>query len=116
MSILVGCINNKLGSSSKIRTRFFLLENNNIQDVTENICNKVNESKISNFKFDKGLANYSFGCGLSHYLNNENISQIGFKDCTIEMLTLNDIKQLLKCKNVFDINISEAVKEFYKNR
>lgn len=111
--VLIGCINNKLGRTNTIKTRFFLLEDNNIKDVTENICCLVNSNKISSFKYDKGLANYSFGCGLSHYLQNDNLPKIGLNNTRIEMFTLNDIKYILKCKNAFDINITEAIKEYY---
>lgn len=103
MKKLIGCINNK--SWKVIKTRFFLIDGNKIEDVTEKICKKVNEEKISNFKFNNGLANYHFGCGLSHYLQDDNLDKIGLDNTIIEMFTLNDVKSILNCKTVFDEDI-----------
>lgn len=111
--ILIGCINNNLGRSNTIKTRFFTLDDAGLKDVTEDICCGVNAKKISNFKYNKGLANYSFGCGLSHYLQNDNLNLIGLNGYKIEMFTLKDIKHILKCKNAFDDNIKIALNKYY---
>ena len=84
--LLIGCIK-KCKAFGEIRTRFFSLneETNDIKDVTIDLCkaiNKYNEvsykirengdySMIIPYKYKDGLAVYSHGCGLSHYLQED---------------------------------------------
>jgi hypothetical protein len=123
-NILIGCINNLTWKT--IKTRWFLLnkESNKIEDVTGklykaiNSFNKKAEEEIKQtgnyslripYSYKNGLTGYSFGCGLSHYLENDVLSKLGFNNCRIEMYTPKDIKYILKCTNVWDINIQESL-------
>lgn len=135
---LVGCID-KL--DSVIRTRFFYVgENGEVRDVTLELCEAIHEFNIVTselrskgqdfmyipYKYKYGLAEYSFGCGMSHYLQEntfelieERYANTGKKlsfplvECTISMYTPNDVKDILSCESVFDENITESLKERY---
>lgn len=112
---LVGCINNDMKRSNTIKTRFFLVDNNKIKDVTQELCEGSKE--ITTYKYNKGLANYPFGCGLSHYLQNNNLNKVkglNLKDAEIMMLTLNDLKHILKVKNAFDSKIETNLLQYIK--
>ncbi|PLS19311.1 hypothetical protein CVD28_02545 [Bacillus sp. M6-12] len=132
--VLVGCIQtlNKV-----IRTRFFYVskETNEVKDVTLELCNAIENfndhaRKIRDtgeyamfipYDFKDGLAEYSFGCGLSHYLQRnefENIitrsqKELSFplEKCRISMYTPDDVKHILSCQGVFDMNITQSLKE-----
>ncbi len=135
---LVGCIKS-LKAFGLIRTRFFFVdpENKIVKDVTEELCaairkfNAVAEEitktgkysmKIP-FDFKNGIAEYSHGCGLSHYLQEREFPKLveragdtlsfPIQDCRISMYTPDDVKHILECKTVFDENIYESLKERY---
>lgn len=115
MKYLIGCINKSLNRSNIIKTRFFLLNNNNIEDVTEKLCEGVKD--IAPYKYNYGLANYPFGCGLSHYLQDSNLDKVNGLDLTntkIIMFTLSDLKHILKVKNSFDTSIRKNLIEHMK--
>lgn len=134
---LVGCID-KLDNI--IKTRFFFVnpENQEVRDVTMELCEAIeafNEvarairdtgeySMTIPFDYKYGMAEYSFGCGLSHYLQSDQFSEIEERyantgnnlsfplvDCVISMYTPNDVKHILGCKNSFDDKITNALKE-----
>lgn len=114
MKVLVGLIKNDLRRTNLINTRFFLVdeEQRSCDDVTFKIVNGVNQSGIANFKYKNGLAVYSFGCGLSHYLNNSNLKDIktlNLSDCKLEMFTIKDVKNIFETKDVFDITLKDKV-------
>lgn len=137
-SVLVGCID-KLGTKT-IRTRFFYInkESREIRDVTLELCNAIQDynqfAKTHNdtpdnyylvipYEFKNGLANYSFGCGLSHYLDKcefENIvarsgKPLSFplEQCSMTMYTPLDIKSIFKCVGVYDINMTEVLLDYH---
>lgn len=113
---LIGCINNDLKRSNTIKTRFFLLEGTQIKDITQKLCAGTKE--ITTYKYNKGLANYPFGCGLSHYLQNDNLNKVkglNLKGFDIMMFTLNDLKTILKVKDAFDNNIEKSLLEYMKS-
>lgn len=133
--VLVGCIDRL---DNTISTRFFYVnkEEGIVKDVTENLCEGIdayNEeaqkirdvgtyAMIIPYDYKYGLANYSFGCGLSHYLQEkefvkieEAVLQKGMElsfplaKCTMSMYTPHDISHILSCKGVFDRKIKEAL-------
>lgn len=136
--LLVGCIK-KCKAFGEIRTRFFSLneETKDIKDVTIDLCkaiDKYNEvsykirengdySMVIPYKYKDGLAVYSHGCGLSHYLQedtfkdivNRNNNELSFplEKSKLYMLTPDDVKHILKCKSVFDNNIEKSLIERY---
>lgn len=133
---LIGCID-KIKSFKSIQTRFFYLnsETAEIKDVTLELCNaiqdlnkKLRKSKTSKHEYVKiipyeykyGLAEYPFGCGLSHHLNenifeelSENVS-FPIENCKLKIYTQNDIRYLLSVKGVFDKEIEQALLDFSK--
>lgn len=136
--ILVGCIKT-CKSFGEIKTRFFAIneEANDIKDVTIDLCKAIenyNEvayelrkdegySMVIPYKYKDGLAVYSHGCGLSHYLQedtfkdivNRNNNKLSFplEDCKLYMLTSDDVRHILKCKSVFDSKIETSLLERY---
>ncbi|HDF2702580.1 TPA: hypothetical protein PC562_000316 [Clostridioides difficile] len=113
---LIGCIGNCLRSMKAIKTRFFLIDNNNIEDVTLKLCKGVEH--IAPFRYKYGLANYNFGCGLSHYLDTYNLNTVNGLDLNnthLIMLTLNDLKNIVGCKTVFDIDVEEKLLNYIKS-
>jgi len=108
-------------------------ENNVCKDVTEKLFStidkfnnehrKIKESGkyalIIPYNYKNGLTEYSFGCGLSHYLQSDlfeelqkcgkNILDFNLTECVINMFTKDDMKHILKCKSVWDLNITEAL-------
>lgn len=133
-TMLVGCIKTL---TSVIRTRYFYVntETGEVRDVTLELCNRIEDfnahaKKIQDtgkysmaipYQFKNGLAVYSFGCGLSHYLQEEVLQEIVSKSsktlsfplekCSISMYTPDDVKHILSCKGVFDIHIVESLKD-----
>lgn len=76
------------------------------------------------FDYKYGMAEYSFGCGLSHYLQSDQFAEIEKRyantgkilsfplaECTIHMYTPKDLEYILDCNNSFDDKITEALKE-----
>lgn len=133
--ILVGAIN-YLKPFGAIRTRYFYVnpEEGEVKDVTLELyqaIEKFNEnarkiretgkySLIIPYEFKSGLVEYSHGCGLSHYLQENTFEDIvklspnlsfPLTECRISMFTKSDVKDILECKNVFDEKIFTALKE-----
>lgn len=134
MKKLIGCINNS--SCKVIKTRWFYLDkkNNTCKDVTKELFLTIDEfnekqKRIINtyhiftipYEYKNGLTEYSFGCGLSHYLQEDlfgklnkvgkNILTFNLAECNLQMLTKNDINNVLNCKNSWDLNIEESLIE-----
>ncbi|MDM5370511.1 hypothetical protein QUF96_02825 [Bacillus bombysepticus] len=135
---LVGCIN-KMKTLGKIETRFFYIstETKEVRDVTHKLycaIDKFNEhakkirdtgkySMIIPYDYKGGLARYSHGCGLSHYLQEglfyelatigKDVLNFTLSNCSLSMYTPSDIKNILGCVGSFDINIEDALKERY---
>lgn len=115
--VLIGCINNNLRRSNTIKTRFFLIEGTKVKEVTQKICKGAKH--IAPYKYSQGLACYPFGCGLAHYLQNDNLEDITTLDLTntrMEILMLNDLKHILKLKNAFDENIENKLMNYVSRR
>lgn len=133
---LVGCIQTL---NDTIQTRFFYVNKaeNDVRDVTLELCKRVDDFNETTkairetgeyamtipYEYKNGMAEYSFGCGLSHYLQ-ENVfgdlverSTTAFTfpltDCRIAMYTPSDVKDILSCKGVFDKGIEGALRERY---
>lgn len=135
--LLIGCI--KTLNYKVIRTRFFYInkESNVVKDVTLELCNAIEEynnhaKKIRNsgeyamlipYHYKNGMAEYSFGCGLTHYLQQSEFENIVLRSsnelsfplvaCNIYMYTPSDVKDILNCRGVFDMNITQSLKERY---
>lgn len=134
MRKIIGCINNLTWET--IKTRWFYLDdkNNICKDITKelylvinkfNVNQKLKSEKTNDYaitipyKYKNGLTEYSFGCGLSHYLQEDLFKQLqktgkdilsfNLSKCNIKMFTPHDIKHILKCKNAYDINIEECL-------
>lgn len=133
---LIGCIKTL---KSVIRTRFFYIniERNEVRDVTLELCNSIEDfnkvarnirdtgeySMLIPYQYKNGLAEYSFGCGLAHYLQEEEFEKIvarsgkelsfPLEECKISMYTPSDVKHILSCRGVFDLNMTDSLKERY---
>jgi hypothetical protein len=134
--MLIGCIQTL---NSVIRTRFFYVnqETSEIKDVTLELCNAIEDfnehakkirdtgeySMLIPYQYKNGMAEYSFGCGLSHYLQDSEFETIVSRstkelsfplvECRISMYTPSDVKHILSCRGVFDMNITQSLKERY---
>ena len=133
-SVLVGCIQTL---KNTIRTRFFFVDKsaNEVRDVTLELCQRVDDfnkkaqairdtgeyAMLIPYSYNNGMAEYSFGCGLSHYLQ-ENVFEdlversekpfsFPLTDCRISMYVPSDVKSILSCKGVFDSGIEDALRE-----
>jgi len=133
--VLVGCIDK---INSEICTRFFFVDKKEriIKDITMELCEAINSfnevaeeirktgeySMIIPFEYQYGLAKYSFGCGLTHYLqqnvfktieeracNDGKLLSFPLSECYISMFTPSDVKDILECKGVFDPSIIGAL-------
>lgn len=85
-----------------IKSKWFVLEGNKVIDVTNKLYSLVNEynqlettqTKIPfSYKSDSDMITYSFGCGLTHYLQNENLKELAAELNVdhIEVFTTNDL-------------------------
>lgn len=113
---LIGCIGNCLRSMKVIKIRFFLIDNNNIEDVILKLCKGV--EYIVLFRYKYGLVNYSFGCGLFYYLDIYNLNIVNGLDLNniyLIMFILNDLKNIVGCKIVFDIDVEEKLLNYIKS-
>jgi len=137
--LLVGCIEQL---DAIIRTRFFYVnkEENVVKDVTLELCDAIESyndvaQAIRNtgtyammipYTYKYGMAEYSFGCGLTHYLQEKEFKKVEeafvqsgnklsfpLEKCSISMFTPHDVKHLLSCRNVFDIGIQKALHSHY---
>lgn len=129
---LIGCIQSL---DTKIETRYFYVntELNEVKDVTLDLCKGIeafNEkakqiqstgiySMMIPYHYNNGMAEYSFGCGLSHYLqesifkNLESVYTFDFplSRCEMTMYTPLDVRNLLGLKSVFHPEIENELKE-----
>lgn len=136
--LLVGCISS-LNPIGKIKTRFFHLDSQtgDIKDVTLELCKVIkifNEkakqvrdtgayAQLIPYDYKDGMASYSHGCGLTHYLHTDTFEELvkaqekplsfPLTECRISMFTPSDVKDILACKGVFDEKIESAIKEHH---
>jgi hypothetical protein len=132
-AILVGCIQTL---NSVIRTRYFYVnqETCEVRDVTIELCRTIADfnthakelrkkdeySMVIPYQYNNGMAEYSFGCGLSHYLQETEFEKLverskkplsfPLTECRISMYTPSDVKHILSCRGVFDASIEDALK------
>lgn len=119
---LVACINNL--TSSVIKAKFVLVnrENGTVEDVTSELFDtmqQANTNYFNAFKLKGSMLHYAFGCGLTHYLQNDTIEFLVkenemFNNCNVEALTPNDLKNILGVKNANDPNLLNAVRDYYR--
>lgn len=130
MSKLVGTIKS---INKTIKTRFFYVDENGQRDVTLEVCEAIEEynekardlikqgeySLIIPIEYKKGLADYSFGCGLTHYLQEsefENLSpyvkSFPLDKCKLHVFTPSDVKDILK-SNDSNHQLGSKVWEYY---
>lgn len=138
MKKLIGCIDTL---EAVIKTRFFYVNSQTaeVRDVTLELCEAIESfntvarkirasakgaySMIIPYEYKGGLAEYSFGCGLSHYLQESELKEVvertekdgkklsfPLSECTISMFTPDDVDNILECTNVFDYRINDALK------
>ena len=138
--MLIGCIQN-MKAVGLIRTRFFYLaadEKVQVRDVTKELCDVISirnelamklkertgkHCMVIPYEFKKGMAEYPHGCGLSHYLHQENLKDINtiamntmsfpLDECRLIMLTPNDLSSLYGVADVFQEDIGEVLKKAY---
>lgn len=135
--ILVGCINGI--HNSIFSTRFFYVSpaDREVRDVTKELCVAISEYNIQAdlvnrnggyamtipYTFKNKMAYYSFGCGLTHYLQENMFESINMatdymmsfplSDCRLAALTADDLKNILNVDNVWDIDLIPALKSYY---
>lgn len=135
--VLIGCIEEL---EMTIKTRFVYLnrESGEVKDVTLPLYyaiekyNKVAKETVPGakyytyipYRFNDDLMEYSFGCGLSHYLNKRLFKDIEensidfdmefpLSECELSMYTPSDLRHILDVKHVFDEALFTALKERY---
>lgn len=132
MSKLVAAINS-INTNGSIRARFLYVDKNGEKDVTVEICKAIkgfnNKAKgvreagkyslIIPIDYKNGLAEYSYGCGLTHYLQEIEFKSLSayvesfpLERCKLEIFTPDDIKHILK-SNVNDVELGEKIRSLY---
>lgn len=134
--VLIGCIE-KLDKVIETRYLYLNRETGEIKDVTLPLYQAIqafNEASLAirvtgdyammiPYDYSNGLVKYSFGCGLSHYLQpdvfakltSEFEGDIGFplNECQLDMYVPSDVKDILNVTGVFDENIFNALVKRY---
>ncbi|PGK51128.1 hypothetical protein CN918_25400 [Priestia megaterium] len=135
-NLLFACMRNR--TAKEIRSRFLFLnvKTGEIKDVTRELVKAIKKFNTHNqklrketgqyhliipYEYKEALATYSFGCGNTHYLQENYFSEIvaisddiltfPLETCRIVVYSPEDIKHILGCKNAFDENIEEALLE-----
>lgn len=129
---LIGCIE-KLGNV--IQTRYFYLnpETSEVKDVTLSLYTAIeayNEkariirdaggyAMLIPYEYKSGLVEYSFGCGLSHYLQANVFEELvvsvsgninfPLTKCVLSMYTPSDVRDILGVNSVFSPVIGDAL-------
>lgn len=133
---LVGCIDSIMDNT--ISTRYFYVDtvSKEIKDVTLELCKVIDDfnevsreilqtetySLVIPYEYKYGMAVYGFGCGLSHYLQEEEFKTLEARakkklsfplsSCLISMYTPSDVLGILECKEgAFDGNIEKALEK-----
>ena len=95
-------------STKTIKSKWFTVENGQVKDVTTdlfldvvNYNNDVNTFTKIPYSFKDGFITYSFGCGLTHYLQDGNLEEVTTLDVnSISVFTTTDF-------TMFDIKKSQ---------
>ena len=127
-NLLVACIK-KL--KSDIESRFMLvdLDEGMCKDVTMELCHAIEErAEVIKgldgyhtpipYEFKSPYAVYRFGCGLTHYLEEDTLQELAeynpmFDNVKLKALTPNDLKHILGVKNADDRDLVEALIKYY---
>ncbi len=130
MKILVGCI--KILTLDKIGTRFIYVDTDSgfTYNVTDALCKSIDTfnkaiGKVRiPYKYENGLAVYKNGYGLTHVFEPSIFKNIWtvtgervtfpLPECTMDIYTPEDIKNILKCKDAYDPDLIDAVTNHYK--
>lgn len=106
-----------------IKAKFYLV-GEKVENVTEDLYagvqeyNKIATTKIP-YSLKNGVITYSFGCGLTHYLQQSNLLQINMytesdlSNASLSVLTPDDCKNILKVTAKSD-EIQNKLLEYYK--
>ena len=130
MKKLVGCI--QILNLKTIETRFIYVDTKAdlIYNVTEALCDSIDifnkalgKTKIP-YTFSEGLAIYKNGHGLTHAFEPSIFKNIWtvtkdtltfpLLECTMDIFTPDEIRDTLKCTDLYDANIIKAVLKHYK--
>ena len=95
-------------STKTIKSKGFIVENGKVKDVTtelfldvQNYNNKEGTFTKIPYSFKDSFITYSFGCGLTHYLQNSNLKELTTLNVdTISVFTTTDF-------TMFDIKKSQ---------
>lgn len=133
MNKLIAGIKN-INVNGDIVTRFFNITDEGIVDVTEALYRGISEynevcrdvlleggyKQIIPFRFKDGYIRYSFGCGLTHYFQqdqfeelSEYVTEFDLNNATMSVLTPDDFKMLFK-KKVDNPTIELDLLDYYK--
>lgn len=128
MNILFASIKSINGNGS-IKTRFFHINEFGYQDVTYELCEGIKKynsnayqiietgeySLVIPIEYKNGLADYSFGCGLTHYLQESEflnlsnyIEEFSLETCKLVVFTPDDVKNILD-SNDNDHNLGDKI-------
>lgn len=132
MKKLVACI--KTLGTRTIKTRFVLVDTKTEECTDVNVAlyeaikKRGEEIKKQGkyatpvlYEYKEPYMVYSFGCGLTHYLEDDILEELAkydslFEGATVSALTPNDLKHILGVKNADDERLKEAVLKYYINR
>ncbi|AMN31357.1 hypothetical protein BFS06_11695 [Clostridium perfringens] len=118
MKIVVALIDSQIRGSRVIKTRFLLFEND-FKDITYDLCEGINKTCMHKFKYEHGLAVYSSDKGILNGLKPSVLNRVrnlDLRDSELEVFNLTDIRFILNCKNAFDINLTESLREYFKKK
>ncbi|MED2737102.1 hypothetical protein [Bacillus toyonensis] len=86
-----------------IKSKWFIVEDGSVKNMTKEVFDavqKYNESAttIIPYQFKNNKVEYAFGCGLTHYLQSDNVKEVltGFDIERISVYTQDDIKNFYK--------------------
>jgi hypothetical protein len=82
-----------------IKSKWFIVEDDQLINVTSEVFEAVQEynetaSLVIPYRYKNNHIVYSFGCGLTHYLQSDNVSEVltGFNVDHISVYTKEDIE------------------------
>ncbi|MGN5650950.1 hypothetical protein [Bacillus sp. Brlt_9] len=86
-----------------IKSKWFIVENGELKNVTTEVFDAVQKynhtaTTIIPYRFKNNKIEYAFGCGLTHYLQSDNVTEVleGFDIDRISVYTQEDIKNFYK--------------------